>query len=287
MDHYNSNKNSEFYIQKGPMIPYMFDINILYSGREKCDPLHYAGPCCKGAYLLHVILDGKGIYKCNGKEYSLKKGQMFMILPQDNIFYQADKDDPWEYVWVRFEGNYFEFLLSNTSINQRTFTLSDEQFKYASGIFSTLLDSMDDDLAPYLRATGHFYVFLGWFLNQFGKKIYVSEGKMSFMKLVNYINMHYTENISMDKLESIAHYSRSHTYKLFMRHLGCSPKEYVNSLRLRKSCELLLETKLSAKEVGEKVGYNSYVGFIKAFKKKYNILPSDYRSSANTPEGEK
>ena len=110
---------------------------------------------------------------------------------------------------------------------------------------------------------------------------------MSFMKLVNYINMHYTENISMDKLESIAHYSRSHTYKLFMRHLGCSPKEYVNSLRLRKSCELLLETKLSAKEVGEKVGYNSYVGFIKAFKKKYNILPSDYRSSTNTPEGEK
>lgn len=277
MDHFNSNKNSESYVQKGPMIPYVFDINILYSGREKCDPLHYAGPCCKGAYLIHVILSGKGIYRCNGKEYSLKKGQMFIILPQDNIFYQADKDDPWEYVWVRFEGSYFGYLLSNASINQRTFTLSDEQLDYAMSNFATLFDSLDDDLAPYLRATGYFYEFLGWFVNQFGQKICVGEGKMSFMKLVSYINTHYTDNINMEKLESIAHYSRSHTYKLFMRYLGCSPKEYINTLRLRKACELLYETKLSAREVGEKVGYKSHVGFVKAFKKNYDILPSDYR----------
>ena len=173
---FNSEKNSEFYVQKGPIIPYMFDMNILYSGWEKCDPLHYAGPCCKGAYLLHIVISGKGIYKCNGKEYSLKKGQMFMILPQDNIYYQADKDDPWEYAWIRFEGSYFDLLLSNASINQRVFTLNDDQLDYAKGLFTTLLDCMDDDIAPYLRATGHFYVFLGWLLNQFGKKMFVSEG---------------------------------------------------------------------------------------------------------------
>ena len=58
------------------------------------------------------------------------------------------------------------------------------------------------------------------------------------------------------------------------------PKEYVDSLRLRKGCELLIETELSAKEIGEQVGYKSYVGFIKAFKKKYNVSPIEYRTNA-------
>ena len=55
-------------------------------------------------FLLHFVLKGKGAYYLNDQKYEIKKDQCFLIRPNELTFYQADQEDPWTYIWVRFDG---------------------------------------------------------------------------------------------------------------------------------------------------------------------------------------
>jgi len=56
-----------------------------------------------------------------------------------------------------------------------------------------------------------------------------------------------------------------------------SPYQYLIQLRLCKAKDLLEDTDLSIQQVANQVGFDSYRGFSKAFKKVYKVLPTSYR----------
>ncbi|MDR2201577.1 MAG: AraC family transcriptional regulator [Clostridiales bacterium] len=273
-------ENSEVYLQRGPRIPFSFDINVLFSGYEKCDPLHFAGPCYKAAYLFHIVLDGKGTLKVNNAVYNLKKHDMFLISPSDYVFYQADEDDPWEYKWIKFDGASVKFLLENAGLTgQSVFScVSDEQWDVINGYMDRTLEYMVDEVAHYVRATGMFYVAFGWFLNEFGEDRKQTPDKMSFIKIINFITENFTKSLDMDTIARRTNYNRSHIYRLFMKNMNCSPKVYIDNLRLSLACEMLHETQYQIRDIVYKVGFKNYISFITAFKKKYGVLPTDYRA---------
>lgn len=271
-------ENSDSYVQVGPLVPFSFSINVLCTGYEQCDSLHFAGPCYKQSYMLHVVLGGKGIFRCNGKEWKLKKGDMFLITPTDYIYYQADDLDPWEYRWIKFDGSSLKYLLENAGIGEHVFSIKNKELYHEIvRCFKSVYDYMEDEIAPYLRATGVFYYLFGTFLREFGEARTASPDRMSFVKILNYIGSHFTEDIDMDAISEISNYNRSHVYKLFMKNVGCSPKEYISTLRLDLACEMLRETEYSISEISLRTGFQSYVSFVSAFKKKYGILPTQFR----------
>lgn len=55
-------------------------------------------------YIVHYILDGQGEYQLGGCTYTLKKEQGFLIAPNVMTTYRADRENPWVYLWVGFEG---------------------------------------------------------------------------------------------------------------------------------------------------------------------------------------
>ena len=287
MERRGRSENSDSFEQVGPVVPFSFNINVLFTGHEQCDRLHFAGPCYKKTYLLHIVESGKGMFRCNGKEYRLKKGDMFLITPTDYIFYQADDEEPWEYRWIKFSGSSLQYLFENAGITKSVFSIeSEEQFNEAETLFKNIFDYMHDEISPYLRATGAFYVLLGWFLNSFGEVRTASADRMGFVKILNYLNSHFTEDINMDTIAEFSNYNRSHIYKLFIKNMGCSPKEYISTLRLNLACEMLRETNYSVNEVSIRTGFNSYVSFVNAFKKKYGILPTQFRKNEECVCGE-
>ena len=80
------------------------DMYLCYCGFEKCTPLHSFGPAIRPNYLLHYVLDGKGYYYIDDKKYTITKNEGFLIPPNTVTFYQADKDDPWTYLWIGIDG---------------------------------------------------------------------------------------------------------------------------------------------------------------------------------------
>lgn len=49
--------------------------------------------------------------------------------------------------------------------------------------------------------------------------------------------------------------------------------------RLRQACELLIHTKLSVREIAEKVGFSGYAWFITRFRKHIGKSPLQYRKA--------
>ncbi len=82
---------------------------LCYCGQSRCMPLHNYGPTVRPNYIIHYITEGKGCFCAEGNKYELEAGQGFLIVPGQQTFYQADKELPWTYLWVGFDGGNVDF----------------------------------------------------------------------------------------------------------------------------------------------------------------------------------
>lgn len=88
---------------------------VYTQGYEECDPGHSYGPAVRKSFMIHYVTQGKGIFKVNGQTYRLSRGDLFFIVPGQEIYYEADKDDPWGYGWIGMTGAHIESYLRRTS----------------------------------------------------------------------------------------------------------------------------------------------------------------------------
>ena len=73
--------------------------------------------------------------------------------------------------------------------------------------------------------------------------------------------------------------SVSHFAHIFKKHIGISPIQYRNILRINNAKTLLLTTNLSIEDIAFQLGYTSVSIFSKRFKEATNLSPLNYRKS--------
>ena len=93
------------------------DLNLNFCGYEACDPLHGFGPAVRPNYIIHYILEGRGIYRVGDTTWNLAEGEGFLIEPGTLTFYQADAKEPWTYLGVGFEGVFVKSLVKLACLN--------------------------------------------------------------------------------------------------------------------------------------------------------------------------
>ena len=108
----------------------------------------------------------------------------------------------------------------------------------------------------------------------------VHDNQMERMnEIVKYIDGHYSEDIRLGQLAQAVHLSIPYLSSLFTRYLGETFSEYYNSVRLDHAINDLVTTELSVEEIAVRNGYSNAPAFGRAFRAKYNELPSAYRKS--------
>ena len=94
---------------------------------------------------------------------------------------------------------------------------------------------------------------------------------------VKYIHSEYTgDTISIAKLAEMCGISETYFRKIFSNVKGCSPVDYINSLKLSRAKELLKSEMYTVSEVAELSGFHDECYFSRFFKKKTGISPSEY-----------
>lgn len=99
----------------------------------------------------------------------------------------------------------------------------------------------------------------------------------TFIELVDYVDKHFRENLTLDYLNIQFHLNRTYISDLFKKHTGKSFTQYLNELRIRYACDLLLITPLSVQEIAMQAGYKDYLSFVRIFKKIMSTTPVEYR----------
>ena len=74
-------------------------------GYEKCKPNDPIGPIVRDFWLLHYVISGWGEYHVSGLKHKVGPGQCFITRPSEPAFSVSDKEDPWIYTWVGFVSN--------------------------------------------------------------------------------------------------------------------------------------------------------------------------------------
>ena len=96
---------------------------------------------------------------------------------------------------------------------------------------------------------------------------------------LEYIELHYSEDVSLDMLAASANVSKSECLRCFKSTLHTTPYQYLIEYRLSKAAELLKSTDLPIEAVASRVGFPHVSHFGKCFREKTGCPPCTYRAS--------
>ncbi|MBX4262466.1 AraC family transcriptional regulator [Clostridium estertheticum] len=260
------------------------DLYLSYCGIEECDPGHSYGPTIRTEYLLHYILKGKGIYNVDSKTYNLSNHQSFIIYPNEITYYEADKEDPWTYIWIGFNGIKAETCLNYASLNKENrvskFDCEDILLECINGILNASKLTYANDL----KRESYLSMFLSAIIQEkhdcitqledihdYPYQVYVEHA-------LEFIDHNYQKNIKINDIANYIGISRSYLTNIFKKNINLSPQEYLIKYRFDRACSLLKTTTLPVSTVASQVGYDDPLTFSKVFKKFYTVSPTTYRT---------
>lgn len=93
--------------------------------------------------------------------------------------------------------------------------------------------------------------------------------------LKTYIEDHYWEDLSLDGLAGVFHYSPKHLNALFKKATGTALLHYVSILRMQKARELLTSGTMLVKQAAEAVGIHDPLYFSKKFRQHFGHPPQN------------
>lgn len=96
-------------------------------------------------------------------------------------------------------------------------------------------------------------------------------------QITQYIDMNYSETITLETLADVCHGSPYHLHRTFKRIKGITPVEYIQRTRIAKAIEYLATTDKAIAEIALYVGIPNTAYFITLFKKRTGHTPTDYR----------
>ena len=260
-----------------------FEMNVDECGIEQGIPgLGYNYEVLKNA-VIHYVTKGYGTFKFNGKVYTLKKGDIFILLKGMQVEYVASIDDPWEYYWIGFSGSNANEYLNRTSITNSCVANCEENSKIPQIILNmceiskTYNPSRSDDILLLKELYSLLYALIEEFPKPFEYKD--KELHTYIQDALNFINSNYMHSITVQEIADYVNLSRSYLYKMFIKNLGISPQRYLINLRMYKATLLLKGTKLPIGEVASSVGYSDSLLFSKTFSKHFSMSPLNYRNN--------
>lgn len=251
-----------------------------YCGFEHCLPRHSYGPHIRKSFVIHVVIDGKGMLDYRGKRWMIGKGQMFILFPGEVTTYYADKDDPWYYCWIGFRGEAAWKIVESIGFSCQTPVLSFENGQKIEDRIKKILSIKSLTLDGQLLRNAEMLEILSDIIKESSERVASDDNQNPYSYseyAVRYINNHFSEKIRIQDLANQIGISRSYLVNLMKRETGMSPQRYLLVTRMRRAIELLTRTNDSIRNIAAECGYDDPMAFSKVFKSKIGINPSNYR----------
>lgn len=235
-------------------------LNPVQFGYENCERSHFFGPAIRTHWLIHFVVSGTGIYRIKDKTYNVEAGEMFVIPPFEETYYEADSENPWSYIWIGF-----------TSKEKLPFELSDVvNCPEAANIFNSMKSCEN-----YHAGRSAFLSARLWDLFAL-----LSREEKSLhdyvQKALECIHSEYMMDITVEEIARRLNLERTYFSVLFKKKMGISPKKYLLNYRMDIASYLIMKKDVPISVVACSVGYSDLFTFSKMFKRHFGVSPSNY-----------
>jgi AraC-like DNA-binding protein len=229
-------------------------------------------------HLVVITLAGEGWLHSDHKNYVLDKGSIW-ISPAGTSQEYGIRGDHWHILWITLSPNKLWNIIDDIGTTVRPSLLGT---KFQT-IFSMLYEALHKEdyykIDEIEALCSLFLVFVNRELPVFSKSPREQELRASFQQLFSIVNRELDKEWTLSMLQK--HMSQSYVEDYFVRlckqYYGKPPMQVVKELRMKRAWELVCHTLLTMYTIAERVGYTNPYAFSTAFKKYWNIAPSEAR----------
>lgn len=104
-----------------------------------------------------------------------------------------------------------------------------------------------------------------------------SQGAKVPEKIIDYICSHYQEPLQNALFSQMFGYHEYYLNRLFLKHTGCTIRQYILDVRIGHAKKALLNTDLPLNAIAEAVGFNSNSYFSTYFRQAVGLSPTQFR----------
>ncbi len=223
---------------------------------------------------IELILEGKGIQRLNGKEYSLKRGVVTSLNPTD--FHEVTPEGELKICNISFTFSALDDSFSKRMLqeNEKVFSPPEEDFKRLCQLGNLLVDANRTNQGE--EYTAH---LLNCLLLQLTDSTPDGEPmhNTSVQNAMLYLQLHFRESPTLQQIADHVHLSPKYISELFHKETGQTISVFLSDLKLTYGAKLLSNTDLSVTDICFACGYTSIPNFLKSFKKKFGTSPLQYR----------
>ena len=258
--------------------------------------------------MIRLIEKGDALFMIDGEEFPVHEGQVVYI-PQGCRLFCETSSKSFQFISIRFrlrvqldEG---DFLADYYHIARVTDTLGD---RFVSHCFNqTLTAAVSSCRSKLFLIRGNLELIIAW-LCEHGdtEKAAIVEKKLSetikqykiedvlqretiiskrtqdprINALTDYILTHFDQTLSCSRLAEMVGLSESSMRRLFKKHTGKSPVDFITDSRLTVAARRLLVSNEHIAQIAYSVGIEDPNYFSRLFRENFGISPQEYRRNA-------
>lgn len=230
---------------------------------------------------IEIILSGSGKYVINDVAYDICPYSVFFLTSTD--FHYLEVSEATELVNVSFDSD----MLEDKEMTALVFGRTKKAYVFEQNEHALLVDAANI-LMHECKVSGDcqsqlLQYLLKCLLRKNDTHDSASyEHEKGIKQAIAYMEMHFTERLSLDSVASIAGYSPAYFSDLFTRLTGETYTEALTKLRLSHARSMLANG-YSVADSCFLSGFGSLSNFLEIFKKRCGIPPSKYRKSITQP----
>lgn len=241
-------------------------------------------------YECYLFISGDVTYLIEGKTYNLQPGDIILINSRE--LHQAiinNKEMTYERIVLWLNRAFLKELSSKETdlslcfegANKKNVLRGDIELKKNIKALLSKLISLE-----YYKGIGNELLYRAYIteimvqLNNltFNQEIYTDadmEKNNLIEDMVEYINNHLEEDITIDKLSEYFYLSKFHLSREFKKHTGTTIHRYIVQKKLIEAKELIIRG-TPIIEVYKQCGFGEYSNFFRAFKNEYGVTPKQF-----------
>ncbi len=228
---------------------------------------------------LIYMLEGTVEATVNGNSYTLKKGDLFFVFPNQVHYYE----------------NYNNLDCVMTVFNPAICGQLGDAF--SSNVPSeNVIECGENSDVPYIikkidekRESPFFENVVSAYYMLISDEIFsrtemttqITASQELIFSVIQYCVNNYRERITLDSVSKELSISKYYISRIFSEKINMNFKDYVNGLRIREAQHMLVTTSRPISEIALDIGFSSFRSFNRLFKETVGMTPSDYRNKGN------
>jgi AraC-like DNA-binding protein len=259
-------------------LPHLDDLQLLHVSDVTHDyPRHVHEEYC-----IAMILRGSETHISRGSSYTAIPGDLLLLNAGEA---HSNRSVCVEYKSIQIHPGSFIRLSPSVSKNDRKPFFTDpvvkdpELFQSFLNLYSTLQGNVSPLEQEFELASAIEILLRDPNIGSLDVSVQPVEPS-SITKVRNHLREHYSENVSLSRLASIADLSPFHLVRVFNDQIGVPPHEYQTQLRITNA-QRLMRAGYSISEAAIETGFFDQSHFTRNFKRITGLTPGTYMSHSN------